>query len=74
LVAFGLFGFLLYIRRPLFTSIDAFLWIEGTVLLPCSIQPDDPTLQKPWRERLGLSHPLLKFSGGSVDILRDVLH
>jgi hypothetical protein len=50
--AAGAFGVLLYLDRPLLSSVAAFLSIEGTVLLACSIQPDDPALWKTWRERL----------------------
>jgi hypothetical protein len=50
--AFAVFGVLLGLGRPTWASIASLLAIEGAVLLACSIQPNDPTLWKTWRERL----------------------
>ena len=46
-------------NRSKLASFDAFLWIEGSILLACSIQPVDILLNKTWKERFfGDSLPL----------------
>lgn len=41
-----------YLKRPKLAIFDAFLWIEGTILLACSLRPEDPYLEKSWSVRI----------------------